>query len=325
MIGRREFIAGLGAAAWPVVARAQPSGVPVIGYLGVTSENASSVAFRKGLRESGYVEGENVSIEYRWSGLLNDAGTALPFAKDLVDRRVSVIVAATVPQAVAVKNLTQTIPIVFRAGTDPVAAGLVAGLNRPGANLTGISTFSQDLGPKRLELLREFLPTSANVAVLVSRTNVVALTEAKKVEAAARTLALRVVTLNTNGMSDVEAALANIPQGSINGILIINDLAFFRQADRLSALVARMGLPAIFADRTFAEAGGLVSYGTDIPEGFRQVGIYTGRILKGEKPADLPVQQATKIELIINLRTAKALGLTIPETLLATADEVIQR
>src|SRR5262249_40365641 len=191
-------------------------------------------------------------------------------------------------------------------------------------NLTGISTFSQDLGPKRLGLLREFLPTGASVAVLVSRTNVVALAEAKEVEAAARILGLRLVTLNTNGMSDAEAALATVAQGSIDGILIINDLAFFRQADRLAVLVARTGLPAIFADRSFAEAGGLMSYGTDIPDGYRLVGIYTGRVLKGEKPADLPVQLATKLELVINLATAKALGLTIPETLLATADEVIQ-
>jgi putative tryptophan/tyrosine transport system substrate-binding protein len=180
------------------------------------------------------------------------------------------------------------------------------------------------LGSKRLELLREFLPTRASVAVLVSRTNVVALAEAKEVEAAAHILALRLVTLNTNGMSGVEAALASIAQGSANGIFIINDLAFFRQANRLAVLVARTGLPAIFADRRYAEAGGLMSYGTDLPDGFRKVGIYTGRVLKGERPADLPIQLATKFELIINLKTAKALGLTIPETLLATADEVIQ-
>jgi putative ABC transport system substrate-binding protein len=237
---------------------------------------------------------------------------------------VSVIVAATVPLAIAVTKLTQTIPIVARAGTDPVAAGLVTSLNRPGANVTGISTFSQDLGPKRLGLLREFLPTGATVAVLVSRTNVVAAAEAKQVEAAARILGLRLVTLNTSGMSEVDAAFASIAQRDVKGVLIINDPTFFRQADRLALLVARTGLPAIFADRSFAAAGGVMSYGTDIPNGFRLTGIYTGRILKGEKPADLPVQQATKLELVINLRTAKALGLTIPETLLATADEVIQ-
>jgi putative ABC transport system substrate-binding protein len=241
-------------------------------------------------------------------------------AKELVDRRVSVIVAATVPLAIAVTKPTQTIPIVVRAGTDPVAAGLVASLNRPGANVTGISTFSQDLGPKRLGLLREFLPTGATVAMLVSRTNVVAAAEAKEVEAAARILGLRLVILNTSGMSEVEAAFASIAQGDVKGVLIINDPAFFRQADRLIQLVARTGLPAIFARL----AGGVMSYGTDIPNGFRLTGIYTGRILNGEKPADLPVQQATKLELVINLKTAKALGLTIPETLLATADEVIQ-
>jgi putative tryptophan/tyrosine transport system substrate-binding protein len=180
------------------------------------------------------------------------------------------------------------------------------------------------LGPKRLELLREFLPKGAGVAVLVSRTSVTALAEAKEVEAAAPILGLRVTTLDTSGMSGVEAAFASIAQKNINGVLIINDPAYFSQADRLAALVARTGLPAIFNDRLFAEAGGLMSYGTDIPNGFRLAGVYTGRILRGEKPGDLPVQQATKLELVINLKTAKALGLTIPETLLATADQVIE-
>jgi putative tryptophan/tyrosine transport system substrate-binding protein len=243
-------------------------------------------------------------------------------AKDLVDRRVSIIVAATVPLATAVKNVTQTIPIVVRAGTDPVAAGLVASLNRPGGNVTGISTFSQDLGPKRLELLREFLPKGASVAMLFSRTNVVAVAEAKEVEAAAHLLGLRVVTLITSGMSEVEAGFTS--QRGVNGISMVNDPVFFRERHRLAALVAGTGLPAIFNDRLFAEAGGLMSYGTDIANGFCLAGVYTGRILKGEKPANLPVQQATKLEMVINLKTAKALGLTIPETLLATADEVIQ-
>jgi putative ABC transport system substrate-binding protein len=326
---QREFITGLGsAAAWPVVARAQQAAMPVIGYLGnfagPSAPDRGQAAFLKGLRETGYVDGQNLSIEYRWTGGPNDPLTALPFAKDLVDRRVSLIVAATVPLAVAVKNLTQTIPIVVRAGTDPVAAGLVASLSPPGANVTGISTFSQDLGPKRLELLREFLPKGANVAVLVSRTNVVAVAEAKEIEAAARILGLRLVILTTSNMSEVEAGFTSIAQRDIRGIFIINDPEFFRERDRLAALVARTGLPAIFNDRLFAEAGGLMSYGNDIASGFHLTGIYTGRILKGEKPADLPVQQVTKIEMVINLKTAKALGLTIPETLLATADEVIQ-
>ncbi len=329
MIRRREFIVGLGAAgAWPLAARAQQRPLPVIGLLGVFDDSLlrsrNLTAFRKGLGETGYAEGQNISIEYRGTRGANDPLTALPFAKDLVERRVSVIVATTVPLAIAAKNATQTIPIVVRAGTDPVAAGLVASLNRPGANVTAISTFSQDLGPKRLGLLREFLPSGASIAVLVSRTNVVAGVEAEEVEAAARILGVRLVTLSTSGMNDVEDAFARIAQRNVSGILIINDPTFFRQANRLAALIARTGLPAIFADRSFAEAGGLMSYGTDIPNGFHLAGIYTGRVLKGEKPADLPVQLATKLELVINLKTAKALGLTIPETLLATADEVIQ-
>jgi len=326
---RREFIVGLGgAAAWPLVARAQQPAMPVVGFLTPIVDSPalgrSLIAFREGLRETGYVEGQNVSIEYRGTGGRNDPLTASPVAKELVDRRVSVIVATTVPLGIAAKNLTQTIPIVVRAGTDPVAAGLVASLSRPGANVTGISTFSQDLGPKRLELLREFLPKGANVAVLVSRTNVVAVAEAKEIEAAARNLGLRLVILTTSGMNEVEAGFTSIAQRDIRGIFIINDPVFFRERDRLAALVARTGLPAIFNDRLFAEAGGLMSYGNDIANGFRLAGVYTGRILKGDKPADLPVQQSTKLELIINLKTAKALGLTIPETLLATADEVIQ-
>jgi putative tryptophan/tyrosine transport system substrate-binding protein len=325
---RREFIAGLGGAvAWPMVARAQQSSVPVIGHLApFESSRANRLLndFRKGLSETGYVEGQNVSIEYRGTGGRNDPLTALPFAKELVDRRVSVIVATTVPLAIAVKNLTQAIPIVVRAGTDPVTAGLVTSLNRPGAKVTGISTFNRDLGPKRLELLRELLPTGATVAVLISRTNVVSAAEAKEVEAAARILGLRLVALNASSMSEVEAGFMSIAQRDIKGVFIINDPLFIREADRLAAVVARTGLPAIFNDRAFVEAGGLMSYGTDVANGFRLVGVYTGRILRGEKPGDLPVQQAVKLEFVINGKTAKALGVTIPETLLATADQVIE-
>jgi putative tryptophan/tyrosine transport system substrate-binding protein len=324
---RREFIVlvGSAAAAWPFVARAQQRAIPVIGYLGAFGSSDRLVpAFRKGLRETGYVEGQNVSIEYRSTEGRNDPMAALPFAKDLVDRRVSVIVAATVPLAKAAKSVTQTIPIVFRAGTDPVAAGLVANLNRPGANVTGISTFGQDLGPKRMELLREFLSPGAGVAVLVNQNNIVAAAEAKEVQAAAHLLGLHLTTLNVSSLTEIDTAFEGIARQNVKGLLIINDLAFFVQRDHLAALAARTALPAVFADRIFAEAGGLMSYGTDVPDGFRLTGVYTGRILNGENPVNLPVQQSTKVELVINMKTAKALGLTIPRILLARADEVIE-
>jgi putative tryptophan/tyrosine transport system substrate-binding protein len=322
---RRDFIAGLGgAAAWPLSARAQRPKMPVIGYIGIFSNSAD--AFRKGLRETGYIEGQNVSIEYRWTQGRNDPLSALPLVKDLVDRGVSVIAAETLPLAVAAKDVTKTIPIVFRAGTDPVAAGLVASLNRPGANVTGISTFSQDLGPKRLELLREFLSPGDTVAVLVNQTNVVAIAEAKEVEAAAPLLRLRlrVVTMNSDSLRELDAAFESIAQMDVSGLLIINAPSFFVWRDHLAALAARRPLPAIFADRIFAEAGGLMSYGTDGPDGFRLAGVYVGRILKGEKPADLPVQLSTRVELVINMKTAKAFGLTFPLNLLGRADAVIE-
>jgi putative ABC transport system substrate-binding protein len=280
--------------------------------------------FRQGLRETGYVEGQNVSIEYRSTEGRNDPMSALPFAKDLVARRVSVIVAGTMPLALAAKSVTQAIPIVFRAGTDPVAAGLVASLNRPGANITGSSTFGQDLGPKRLGLLREFLPPGAGVAMLVSQNSIVAAAEAKEVQAAARLRGVNLTTLNVSSVAEIESAFASIDRQKVKGLLIINDPIFIAQADDLAALAARTGLPAMFAARRFAEAGGLMSYTTDPSDGFRVTGVYTGRILNGEKPANLPVQQSTKVEFVINLKTAKALGLTVPPTLYALADEVIE-
>jgi putative ABC transport system substrate-binding protein len=327
---RREFIAGLGGAVatCPLALAQQRPAMPVIGYISLFPEvsTGSQGAFLKGLREMGYIDGQNVSIAYRWTDGRNDPVTALPLAKDLVERRVSVILAGTVPIGIAAKAATQTIPIVVRAGTDPVAAGVVASLNRPGTNITGISTFSQDLGPKRLELLREFLPLGATVAVLLNRTNPTAIAESKEVEAAAPLLRLRLrlMTMNADNLSELDSAFESIAQTDVGGLLIINAPSFFVWRDHLAALAARKPMPAIFGDRVFTEAGGLMSYGTYIPEGFRQAGIYTGRILKGEKPADLPVQQSTKIELVINLKTAKALDITFPLTLLARAHEVIE-
>jgi putative ABC transport system substrate-binding protein len=337
---RREFIAALGgAAAWPLAVSAQQPAIPVIGYLGNFGLRDHNLpAFRGGLREMGYVEGQNVSIEYRSTEGLNDSMAALPFAKDLADRHVSVIVATTVPLAQAAKSVTQTIPIVFRAETDPVAARLVASLDRPGANVTGISTFRQYLARRldgspfplstvssfRLRLLRRFLPPGAGVAVLVSQTNTVATAEAKEVRAAAPLLGLHLSTLNVSGPTEIDTAFESIARQNVKGLLIINDPAFFAQRDHFAALAARTALPAIFADRIFAEAGGLMSYGTDLTDGFRLTGVYTGRILKGAESANLPVQQSTKGELVINTKTAKALGLAVPPALLAIADELIE-
>jgi putative ABC transport system substrate-binding protein len=304
--------------------------MPVIGYIGIFPDavlsDGTQGAFLKGLREMGYIDGQNVSIAYRWTDGRNDPLNVLPLAKELVERRMSVIFAATVPIGIAAKAATQTIPIVVRAGTDPVAAGLVASLNRPGANITAISTFSQDLGPKRLELLREFLPPDAAVGVLLNRTNPIAIAESKEVEAAAPLLRLqlRVMTMNADSLSELNSAFESIAQTDVSGLLIINAPSFFVWRDHLAALAARRPMPAIFGDRVFTKAGGLMSYGTDGPEGFRQGGIYTGRILKGEKPADLPVQRSSKVELVLNAKTAKALGITFPLTLLGRADEVLE-
>ena len=320
---RRQFIAVLGgAAAWPLAARAQQPAVPVIGYLGGNNNPTREVAFRKGLSETGYVEGQNVAIEYRWAEGQNARVPA--FVSDFVGRRVGVIAAvASTAAALAAKAATRTIPIVFRIGGDPVADGLVASLNRPGGNVTGVTTLGNDLAQKRLELLRELSPAGA-VILLANPTNANAAIETKAIETAAHLLGVRLLILYATSPSDIEAAFASIARQDIAGLLTTADPFFFLQRGQLVALAARQAVPAIYSDRIFCEAGGVMSYGTDISDGFRQVGVYTGRILKGEKPADLPVQQSTKVELVINFKTAKALGLTIPETLLATADEVIQ-
>jgi putative ABC transport system substrate-binding protein len=324
---RRQFIAGLGsAAAWPVVARAQQPMLPVVGFLSSQSADDSyknfTVPFLQGLKETGHVEGQNVTIEYRWAENQYDRLPAL--AADLVRRRVAVIVSGGTPAAVRAKAATTTIPIVFITGADPVALGLVASLNRPGANLTGIVTLSSELAPKQLQLLRELIPNAAAFGVLADPAFPDTQSIITDLQAAARTLGLQLIVVNARTDSDFETAFATLSQQRVGAVLVSAGTLFNRHPEQLAALAARHALPAIFPFREFALAGGLMSYGSSIGYLYHQVGIYTGRILKGEKPADLPVQQITKIEMLINLKTAKALGLTIPETLLATADEVIQ-
>jgi putative ABC transport system substrate-binding protein len=324
---RRTFIAGLGsAAAWPVVARAQQPAAPVIGYLGTQSADDDyknlTVPFLQGLKESGYVEGQNVAIEYRWAENQYDRLPAL--AADLVRRRVAVIVANETPAALAAKAATTTIPIVFTTGGDPVALGLVASLNRPGANLTGNAVLTGELAPKRLQLIHDLIPTAAVFGVLVDPAFPPTQSIIIDLQAAARTLGLQLFIVNARTDSDLEPAFASFSQQRAGAVLVSDSNFYNRRTEQLAALATRYALPAIFPFREYALAGGLMSYGNSSGYFYHQAGIYTGRILKGEKPADLPVQQITKIETVINLKTAKALGLTIPETLLATADEVIQ-
>jgi putative ABC transport system substrate-binding protein len=321
---RRTFIAGLGsAAAWPVVARAQQAAVPVIGFLSAQSADVvNTIPFFQGLKEAGYVEGQNAGVEYRWAENQPDRLPAL--AADLVRRRVAVIVAGGSEVGRAAKAATTTIPIVFVTGGDPVALGLVASLNRPGGNVTGSAILTVELAPKRLQLLRELVPNSALVGVLADPTLSATPPMITSLQEAARTLGLPLTVAYASTNSELETAFAAFSQQRVGAVLVGSSTFYNNHPEQLAALAARHALPAIFQYREFAMAGGLMSYGTSLGYSYHQVGLYTGRILKGEKPADLPVQQVTKIDLIINLKTAKALGLTIPETLLATADEVIQ-
>ena len=327
MIRRREFIAGLGsAAAWPVVARAQQRAMPVVGYLSTQSADDDyknfTVPFLQGLKESGYVEGQNVAVEYRYAENQSDRLPAL--AADLVRRRVAVIAAITTPAALAAKAATTTIPIVFTTGGDPVALGLVASLNRPGANVTGIANLAVELEPKQLQLLRDLIPNAVVVGVLADPAFPLTPTLIPSLQAAARALRLQLIVVNARADSDLETAFANFSQQHVGAVLVGVSAFYNRRTEQLAALAIHHRLPTMFPYREFTLAGGLMSYGSTIGYLYRQAGIYTGRILKGEKPADLPVVQPTKLELVINLKTAKALGLSIPETLLATADEVIQ-
>jgi putative ABC transport system substrate-binding protein len=326
MIGRREFIAGLGSAvAWPVVAPAQQAAMPVIGHLGASSADDSknfTVAFLQGLKEAGYVDGQNVAVEYRWAKNQYDRLPAL--AADLVRRRVAVIVAAGSDAAQAAKAATPTIPIVFGTGQDPVALGLVASLNRPGANVTGIANLAGELSAKQLQLLHELLPNAALFGVLADPGFPGIQSNIADLQVAARTLRLQLNFVYARTDNDFEPAFATFSQQRVGAILVFGGTLFSRRTEQLAALAARHTLPAITAVREFAMDGGLMSYGTSLRYGYRQVGIYAGRNLNGEKPADLPVQQITKIELTINLKTAKALGLTVPQSILLRADEVIE-
>jgi putative tryptophan/tyrosine transport system substrate-binding protein len=325
---RREFVVLLGGAAvWPLAARAQQLTTPVIGFLSSASADLYVIrlrAFREGLKEAGYAEGQNVEIEYRWAEGQNNRLPEL--ASELVRRQVAVIVAAGgTPAALAAKAATATIPIVFGVSTDPVKIGLVTSLSRPGGNLTGVSNMNLEVGPKRLELLRELLPSATTIAVLVNPTSPsIAESFLSGLQAPARALGLELHALQVSTERDLDAVFSVIAQLRADAVVISPDVLFNVWSERLAALAVHHAVPAIYQYREFAAAGGLLSYGTSETEYYRPMGIYAGRILKGDKPSDLPVQQAAKIELIINLNTAKALGLKVPLSLLGRADEVIE-
>jgi putative tryptophan/tyrosine transport system substrate-binding protein len=325
---RRDLMTSLGsaAAAWPLAARAQQAGVPVIGALYSGTPDFDSErwrAFRQGLSDAGYVDGRNVTIEYSWADNQYDRLPAL--AAEFVRRRVSAIVAITTPATLAAKAATTTIPIVFQLGMDPVAAGLVAGLNRPGGNLTGVTNITPSLVTKRLQLLRELLPAIISIGVLVNpASRELTETQSRELQAAAQILGLELRFVSASAADELDGAFATFVRERVGAVLLTDEPFFLSRAEQIITAAARHALPAMYSYREFAVAGGLMSYASKLQETYRQAGVYAGRILKGEKPADLPILQPTRFELVINFKTAKTLGLDIPPTLLALADEVIE-
>jgi len=327
-VKRREFITLIGGAAvaWPLAARAQQSAIPVIGFLNGASLDGYRpmvAAFRRGLQESGYVEGQNVAIEYRWADDQIDRLPAL--AAELVQQKVTVIVAGGTPAALAAKAATTTIPIVFEIGGDPIRLGLVASLNRPGGNVTGATQLTTEVAPKRVELLHELVPSASVIALLINPTvRAIAEPVSRTSEAAAHTLGLDLHVLNATTERDLDAVFANLIQLRAGGLVIGSGAFFATRSEQLAALAVRHAVPAVSFVRRFVAAGGLASYSGNVSDTYRLAGVNTGRILKGEKPGELPVQQTTKVEMFLNLRTAKALGITVPLPLLGRADEVIE-
>ena len=326
-VRRRDFVALLGgaAAAWPLVARAQQPAMPVIGFLDTRSPDGMTDrlrAFREGLKDSGYVERENVAIEYRWAE--NQLDRLPELAAELVRRQVAVIAATSTYSAFAANAATTTTPIVFLVGEDPVRLGLVASLARPGGNLTGINNFTVELTVKRLELLREMVPGAARIAVLVNPANITIETTLRDAAAAARVMGLQIQVLNASTSREIDAAFATFVRQRPDAVFVSLDVFFISRRAQLVNLASRHALPATYPLREFAEVGGLMSYGSNIADTFRHIGVYAGRILKGAKPADLPVVQSTKFDLVINAWSARMLGLAVPPTLIATADEIIE-